>query len=152
VTEAEWADVMETNLNGYFRCAQLAGKQMISQGTGGSIVIIGSTAGVVAFPNLLAYATSKAAALQIARQLAVEWGDRGVRVNAVCPGYMTHMMNGTADRYSGDNVDTWVTRQTPMRRRGEPNELVGAVIYFASKAASFVTGQVISVDGGYTVL
>jgi NAD(P)-dependent dehydrogenase (short-subunit alcohol dehydrogenase family) len=148
----DWDTVMGINLRGCFSAAQAAGRQMLQQGDGGSIVVIGSTGGVVAFPNLLAYATSKAGAIQLAKQLAVEWGDRGIRVNAVCPGYMTHMMKGTSDRYSGEEVDEWVNRQTPMRRWGDPEEVVGAVIYFASPASTFVTGQVLSVDGGYTSL
>ena len=152
LTAEEWDTVMAINLRGCFSAAQAAGRQMLQQGNGGSIVIIGSTGGVVAFPNLLAYATSKAGAIQLAKQLAVEWGDRRIRVNAVCPGYMAHMMKGTRDRYSGGDVDEWVTRQTPMRRWGDPEELVGAVIYFASPASTFVTGQVLSVDGGYTSL
>lgn len=143
---------MAVNLRGCFSAAQAAGRQMLQQGEGGSIVVIGSTGGVVAFPNLLAYATSKAEAIQIARQLAVEWGERGIRVNVVCPGYMTHLMKGTRERYSGDDVNAWVTRQTPMRRWGDPDELVGAVVYFAAPASSFVTGQVLSVDGGYTIV
>jgi NAD(P)-dependent dehydrogenase (short-subunit alcohol dehydrogenase family) len=148
----EWDSVMTINLRGCFSAAQAAGRQLLKQGNGGSIIVVGSTGGVVAFPNLLAYATSKAGAIQLAKQLAVEWGDRGVRVNAVCPGYMTHMMKGTRDRYSGGDVDEWVKRQTPMGRWGDPEELVGAVIYFASPASTFVTGQVLSVDGGYTSL
>ncbi len=147
-----WDTVMAVNLRGCFSAAQAAGHQMLQQGEGGSIVVIGSTGGVVAFPNLLAYATSKAGAIQIARQLAVEWGDRGIRVNVVCPGYMTHLMKGTHERYSGDDVNAWVTRQTPMRRWGDPDELVGAVVYFAAPASSFVTGQVLSVDGGYNIV
>ncbi|MFO1088043.1 MAG: SDR family oxidoreductase [Hyphomicrobiales bacterium] len=148
----EWDTVMAINLRGCFSAAQAAGRQMLQQGDGGSIVVIGSTGGVVAFPNLLAYATSKAGAIQLVKQLAVEWGDRGIRVNAVCPGYMTHMMKGTRDRYSGGDVDEWVTRQTPMRRWGSPDELIGAIVFFAGGGSTFVTGQVLSVDGGYTSL
>lgn len=150
LTAEEWDTVMAVNLKGCFSATQAAGRQMLHQGDGGSIVIIGSTGGVVAFPNLLAYATSKAGAIHLAKQLAVEWGDRGVRVNVVCPGYMKHMMKGTRERYSGDDVNEWVTRQTPMRRWGDPEEVVGAVLYFSAPASSFVTGQVLSIDGGYT--
>jgi NAD(P)-dependent dehydrogenase (short-subunit alcohol dehydrogenase family) len=150
--EEEWDRVMNINLKGCFSTAQAAGRQMLTQAEGGSIIIIGSTGGVVAFPNLLAYATSKAGAIQIAKQLAAEWGDRNIRVNALCPGYMTHRMKGTSDRYSGDDVDEWVLRQTPMKRWGRPEEMLGAVVFLASQASSFITGQVISVDGGYTVI
>lgn len=152
LSEAEWDLVMNVNLKGCFSAAQAAGRQMLAQPEGGSIIIIGSTGGVVAFPNLLAYATSKAGAIQIARQLAAEWGDRKIRVNALCPGYMTHMMKKTEGRYSGAEVDDWVLRQTPMKRWGRPQELLGAVVLLASNASSFITGQVISVDGGYTIL
>lgn len=152
LSEEEWDQVMAINLRGCFSAAQAVGRQMLAQPEGGSIIIIGSTGGVVAFPNLLAYATSKAGAIQIARQLAAEWGDRNIRVNALCPGYMTHMMKGTKERYSGPTVDEWVMRQTPMKRWGRPEEMLGAVVLLASHASSFVTGQVISVDGGYTAL
>ena len=152
ITEADWDALLQTNVTGAFHCVQLAGRHMLQQPDGGSIVLVGSTAGVVAFPNLLAYATTKAAVLQIARQLAAEWGDRGIRVNAVCPGYMDHMMKGTENRYSGEEVEEHIRLRTPMRRRGSSEELVGTVLFLASKASSFVTGQVICVDGGYTLV
>lgn len=152
LTEDEWDRAMSVNMKGCFSSAQAAGRQMLRQEHGGSIIIIGSTGGVVAFPNLLAYATSKAGAIQIARQLAAEWGDRGIRVNALCPGYMTHRMKGTKDRYSGDEVGDWVLQQTPMKRWGRPEELLGAVVFLSTEASSFITDQVISIDGGYTII
>lgn len=150
--DAEFDRVIQVNLNGCLYCARALGKRWIASGTPGSIVLVSSTAAISTFDNLIAYGTSKAAATQLCRQLAVEWGQYGIRANAIAPGYMTHMMKGTADRYTGASVDDWVEKMTPLRRRGDPRELLGAIIYFLSDAASFTTGQVLAIDGGYTTV
>ena len=150
--DAEFETVMQVNLNGSLACIQAFGRHAIAEHRKGSIVLVSSTAAVSTFTNLTAYGTSKSAATQLMRQVAVEWGRHGIRANAVAPGYMNHMMKGTADRYTGSYVDEWVDRMTPMRRRGDTGELLGAVVYFLSDASSFTTGQVLAIDGGYTVV
>lgn len=150
--DAEFDRVIQVNLNGCLYCARALGRRWISSGIPGSIVLVSSTAAISTFDNLIAYGTSKAAATQLCLQLAVEWGRYGIRANAIAPGYMTHMMKGTADRYTGAVVDDWIGKMTPLRRRGHPSELLGAVVYFLSDAASFTTGQVLAIDGGYTTV
>ena len=152
LSEQEFDRVIHVNLHGCLSCARAFGSIVLDSGRTGSIVLISSTAAVSTVPNLAAYGTSKMAATQLMKQLSVEWGRYGIRANAIAPGYMNHMMKGTADRYSGEDVDQWVTRMTPMGRRGDAEELLGAVIYFLSDASSFTTGQVLAVDGGYTII
>jgi NAD(P)-dependent dehydrogenase (short-subunit alcohol dehydrogenase family) len=152
LTDEEFAQILDVNLKGCFTCARAFGKALIGARKLGSIVLVSSTAAVSTFDNLTAYGVSKTAATQLMKQLAVEWGRHNIRANAIAPGYLTHMMKGTADRYMGTDVDTWVEKMTPMRRRGDLSEMVGAVLYFLSDAASFTTGQVLSIDGGYTLV
>ncbi len=152
VDEASWQHIMDVNLKGAFNCAQLAARQMIGQGTGGSIIFISSTASLVGFRNLVAYGASKGGVDQMVRQMAVEWGDRGIRVNAVNPGYTTHDVRSTEARHADPALSAEVKRMTPMGRRGRPEEFVGPVLFLASEASSFVTGVVLPVDGGYCAM
>jgi NAD(P)-dependent dehydrogenase (short-subunit alcohol dehydrogenase family) len=152
LTDEEFAQVLDVNLKGCLSCARAFGTALIGARRPGSIVLVSSTAAVSTFDNLTAYGVSKSAATQLMKQLAVEWGRHCIRANAIAPGYLTHMMKGTADRYTGADVDAWVERMTPMRRRGDLSEMVGGILYFLSDAASFTTGQVLSIDGGYTLV
>lgn len=152
VGEESWQRIMDINLKGAFNCAQHAARQMIAQGTGGSIIFVSSTASLVGFRNLLAYGASKGGVDQMMRQMAVEWGTHNIRVNAINPGYTTHDVRGTESRHADPALNNEIKRMTPMERRGTPEEFVGPAIFLASDASSFVTGVALPVDGGYCAM
>ena len=143
-----WERVLAVNLTSAFTCAQMAARQMISQGSGGCIIFTSSTASLVGFEHLLAYGVSKGGIDQMVRQLAVEWGPYNIRVNAINPGYTNHEMRG-GGRHQSDPPEKDILQATPLRRRGAAEEMVGPVLFLASEAASFVTGVCLPVDGGY---
>lgn len=147
ITPEEWDAVMDVNLRGTFFLTTGVARLMKESG-GGSVVNISSIMQEVGGPRASVYCASKGALGQLTRTLAVEWARYGIRVNAVAPGYvrtdMTDGLQGNA------KLDEYVTSRTPMHRWGTPRELVGAVIYLASDASSFQTGQTILVDGGFT--
>lgn len=152
VSESEWRETIDINLTGCFNCAQAAGRKMIDQGHGGSIILTSSNASIVAFNGLTSYAASKAGVDQLCRQLALEWGKHNIRVNTINPGYMTHAMRGAEQRYHVPELEERIANTTPIPRRGTPEELIGPIIFLASDASSFVTGHIMPVDGGYTIL
>ncbi len=145
--DAEWAKLIDCNVNGSFRADQIFGAQMISQGTGGSIINIASLTSFVAFNQVTAYATSKAAVVMLTKQLACEWAPHKIRVNAIAPGVFRTPLNSAAldipERAAG------IIAKTPMGRFGQLEELVGLAIYFAAPAGQFCTGQIVAVDGGF---
>ncbi len=147
-----WEKMIDINLTSAFNCAQLAGRQMIAQGRGGSIVFTSSTSSMVVFKGLTHYGAAKAGLDHTARHLAVDWGPHNIRVNAVAPGYMTSHMRASASRKEDPELTKSVLALTPLGRKGEPEELVGPVVFLASDAASYVTGHVIPVDGGWCLL
>jgi len=143
----EWQKVIGINSTGSWLCAQAVGREMIKQGTGGSIVFTASIAGQrTLFPlPLAAYSFSKAGLLQLKSSLAAEWAQYGIRVNSISPGYMdTRMIKTAAD--SGQRK-IWEER-IPMGRIGDPSELTGTIILFCSPAGRYITGVDILVDGG----
>jgi NAD(P)-dependent dehydrogenase (short-subunit alcohol dehydrogenase family) len=145
----EWQNVMNVNVNGQFFVAQAFGRQMAWHG-GGSIVAIGSNSGfIVDKPQPQAhYNTSKAAVHQMVKSLAVELAPHRIRVNAVAPGYVLTEMTKL-----GLSTSEWVKlweEMTPMHRFAEPSEVAYAMLFLASDAASYVTGAILLVDGGYT--
>ena len=149
VADADWSETIAVNLTRAFLCAQAAGRQMIAQGKGGSIVLISSNASLVGFPDLTAYGASKGGVDQLCRQLAVEWGPHNIRVNAVNPGYTTNNMAGGDERHAVAGLNENIRRLTPLGRRGSIAEIAGPVVFLASDAASFVSGVCLAVDGGY---
>ncbi|MFG1179311.1 SDR family NAD(P)-dependent oxidoreductase [Xanthobacter versatilis] len=143
----EWRAVVDTNLTGVFLAARAAGRVMLAQGEG-AIVNVTSVAGRVALARTTAYCAAKGGVELMTRQLALEWAKKGVRVNAVGPGYFeTDLTEGL--RHNPKLAER-VTARTPMGRFGHPQELVGACLFLASPAASYITGASLAVDGGWT--
>jgi NAD(P)-dependent dehydrogenase (short-subunit alcohol dehydrogenase family) len=145
---AGFAALVDINLTSVFALSQLAGAQMLAQGTG-AIVNIASIYGLVASGTLpqAAYAASKGGVLNLTRELAAQWARRGVRVNAICPGWFRSEL--TAEMLDTESGRNWINQRTPMGREGTLDELDGALLYLASRASSYVTGTAIPVDGGY---
>jgi NAD(P)-dependent dehydrogenase (short-subunit alcohol dehydrogenase family) len=148
-SDADWNASIGIMQTGVFLCSQLAGRRMIEAG-GGAIVNISSINAWEAFPMRLAYCAAKAAVVAMTEVLAIEWADRGIRVNAVAPGVTrTALVQKGVDEGVVD-VDRYHAR-TPMHRFGEPDEIARAVLYLASdEDSSFVTGTTLRVDGGWS--
>jgi NAD(P)-dependent dehydrogenase (short-subunit alcohol dehydrogenase family) len=144
--EEVWADIVDTNLTGTLRACQIFGKHMIERGYG-RIINIASLNSFVALAEVSAYAASKAGVVSLTRSLAVEWSKRGVLVNAIAPGVFRTALN--SELLDGTARGKELLMRTPMGRFGRSEEIVGAALYLASDAASFVAGQVISIDGGF---
>ena len=149
-SDEDWRAVLNVNLDGVFWCCRAFGKRMLNAG-GGSIVNVASMSGLISnHPQpQVAYNVSKAGVIHMTRSLAGEWAPGGVRVNAVAPGY-------TATPLTREGLETpewsevWL-RETPLGRPAEPAEIAPGVLYLASDASSFVTGETLFIDGGYTV-
>jgi NAD(P)-dependent dehydrogenase (short-subunit alcohol dehydrogenase family) len=148
VSDEEWHRVMRTNVDGVWLGCQIFGEQFVSQGAG-TIVNIGSISGdITNRPQWQApYNASKAAVHQLTKSLAGEWGPLGVRVNALAPGYM-RVENSEVDKPKYQRY--WI-EDSALRRAGEPAELGPAIVFLASDASSFMTGSVLTIDGGYTI-
>ncbi len=144
--EAEWEDILNTNLTGTLRACQVFGAHMLANRSG-RIVNIASLNSFVALKEVAAYAASKAAVMSLTRSLAVEWSRDGVTVNAIAPGVFRTDLNATLLDSTPRGQE--LLMRTPMGRFGRTEELVGAAVYLASDAASFVTGQTLVVDGGF---
>lgn len=146
--EEDWDFVLDVNLKGYFLFAQAAGRQMIRQRRG-SIINNSSICGEVAVKNIIAYNSSKGGVNMLTRSLAIEWAPHNVRVNAIAPAYMEAFMPGAASEHD-EAKERSIQELTPLGRRGRPEELVGPVVFLASDASSYVTGEILMVDGGWT--
>jgi NAD(P)-dependent dehydrogenase (short-subunit alcohol dehydrogenase family) len=143
----DWDLIMSFNVRAGFQLAQAAGRRMLANG-GGSIVNVASIGGLVALPRLAAYCASKGALVQLTRVLAVEWADRNVRVNAVAPGYVRTEF--TRSLLEHPEISAQLLASTPVGRFAEPEEIAPAVAFLASDDASYVTGAVLTADGGWT--
>jgi NAD(P)-dependent dehydrogenase (short-subunit alcohol dehydrogenase family) len=147
VSEDEWNSIMETNLTGIFRTCQVFGPKMVERKYG-RIINIASLSSFVALYEVAAYSASKAAVASLTKSLAIEWAKHGVCVNAIAPGVFITELNRSLVTGGSPRSKEFLAR-TPMGRFGEVDELVGAAVFLASDAASFVTGHVLSVDGGF---
>ena len=147
LTEEDWDAVLNTNLKGCFYCCQAIGKGMVERKSG-SIINMVSVFGLTGFMNISPYIASKGAIVQLTKALAVEWGRHNVRVNAIAPSYIRTDMT-KRDIESDERILQFNLSKIPMRRGGEPSELAGVVVFLASDASSFITGDTIAVDGGW---
>ena len=148
LTEEDWRGVLNTNLDGAWRVAQVGAKAMVGAGKGGSIINIASVLGMRVATSLLAYATAKAALIQATKALALEWARYRIRVNAIAPGYVeTDMNRGFFATEAGQSM----VKRVPQRRIGSPEHLDGALLLLASEAGTYMTGSVVVVDGGHVV-
>ncbi|KAI4733671.1 NAD(P)-binding protein [Aureobasidium sp. EXF-12298] len=146
----DWKNMLDVNVNGTFLFAKEAGHHMIKQGIKGSIIMVSSMSGVIVNrpQKQSAYNTSKAAVVQMMKSFASEWGEHGIRVNAISPGYIQTAVN------EGEEMEKlskgWI-KDIPLHRIAKPEEFRGTAVYMASDASSYLTGSQIVVDGGYTV-
>ena len=145
VSEAEWRAVLDVNLDGVFRVAQEAARRMQAGSTGGSIVNTASVLGFAVMKTLAPYATSKAAVIQLTRAMALELARDRIRVNAIAPGYVATEINAA---FLDSDAGRKLLSRLPMEREGKLDELDGALLLLASDAGSYMTGSVITVDGG----
>ncbi|MFO7898180.1 MAG: glucose 1-dehydrogenase [Planctomycetota bacterium] len=143
----DWDAVMELNVRSLFALSRELARRLLSRERGGKIINIASLMSRVARPGTVAYAASKGAVAMITRSLAVEWAPHGINVNGIGPGYFRTEL--TRPVYEDEAFSRWVCEQTPMGRWGEPEDLAGAVVFLASPASDFVTGQILYVDGGW---
>jgi NAD(P)-dependent dehydrogenase (short-subunit alcohol dehydrogenase family) len=145
-SEEEWRSVLAVNLDGVFRVGQEAARRMVANGTGGSIINIASILGFGVSKTLSAYAASKAAVVSLTKSMALELARDRIRVNALAPGYFSTEIN---DTFLASDTGKRMLAGVPLKRAGELEELDGPLLLLASNAGSFMTGSVITVDGGH---
>jgi len=145
-SDDDWNSIIDTNLNGTLRACQVFGRHMLERQSG-SIINIASLSTFVALHEVAAYSASKAAVGSLTKSLAVEWSSRGVRVNAIAPGVFRTALNQKLLDETERGREFLL--RTPMKRFGKVEELAGAAVFLASDAASFVTGEILAVDGGF---
>ena len=148
MTEEDWDRVVDTDLKGVFFVAQEAARRMQAQGTGGAIVNIASILGLRVAGHLAPYAAVKAGVVQLTKAMALELARHGIRVNALCPGYMETDLNRA---FFASEAGQALIRRIPQRRLGRPEELDGALLLLCSDAGSYITGATLAVDGGHLV-
>lgn len=150
ISEEEWERILNVNLRGVRLACQILGKDMLERGTKGSIINIASVSAGPPLSRVFTYSLSKAAVLSLTQNLAREWATKGIRVNALSPGFFPAEQNKKV--LTPDRIES-VMRHTPMARFGTPEELAGAILLLASpKAGSFLTGHNLLVDGGFTAM
>ncbi|MGR4884826.1 SDR family NAD(P)-dependent oxidoreductase [Streptomyces sp. LARHCF249] len=143
--------ILDVNFKGVLRTCQEAARAMIAAGRPGSIVTMASGAVDAAQPGLLCYSAAKAAVVQLTKTLATEAGPHGIRVNAVAPGWIRTPMTGRHGAEAQEQTEAAMVRMSPLRRVGEPEDIAQAVLYLASDASSFMTGQILRPNGGVSM-
>ncbi|HVO53855.1 MAG TPA: SDR family NAD(P)-dependent oxidoreductase [Solirubrobacterales bacterium] len=146
----KWRALLAVHLDGALLCSQEAGRRMLERERG-AIVNVGSVAGLFGHPRRLPYSVAKAGLQQMTRTLAVEWAERGVRVNAVAPGFVATPMVEEVVKIGLINAED-ASSLHAMKRLGKPSEIAAAIAFLLSEDASFITGETLRVDGGYSVL
>lgn len=150
ITEDEWNKILDINMKGVFLASRIAAEYMIDKGEGGSIINITSASSEIPLTRVFTYSVSKAGIDTMTRYMAREWAPHNIRVNAIKPGFFPAQQNKKI--LDKERVES-IMRHTPFKRFGKPEELGGTVIWLASeKAASFVTGAIVTVDGGFTAM
>ena len=149
ITEEEWHQVVDSQLTATFFGCQVFGRQMLKNGKG-SIINISSASADPALSKAFAYSAAKSGIRNLTQNLGREWGRQGVRVNAIRPGFFPTEWN--LKNFISPEREQAILNHTPMYRFGEPEELIGAVVYLASDASSFVTGSELIVDGGFSAM
>jgi gluconate 5-dehydrogenase len=147
VSQQDWDTVLNTNLKGSFFCAQAAAKEMIKR-KHGRIINVGSCTCVFGMEGIAPYTASRGAILSMTRSLAAEWGKFGITVNVLAPGWFKTAQNAVL--YENKEWVDYITERIPLNRPGQPHDLDGTVIFLASDASEYITGQIILVDGGFT--
>ena len=147
-TDSQWREVMATNLDAVYAVAQEAAQRMVRAEKHGSVVNVASVLGTHMQKGVSAYAASKAAVIQLTKALALEWARFGIRVNAVAPGWFRTEIN---DAYLDTEVGAVMKKKNPMRRFGAEGDLDGPLLLLASPAGAYMTGSLITVDGGHTL-
>ncbi|MHC4175598.1 MAG: SDR family NAD(P)-dependent oxidoreductase [Planctomycetota bacterium] len=147
VTSQDWDTVLDTNLKGSFFCAQGVAKEMIKRNYG-RIINMGSCTCVFGMEGITAYTASRGAILAMTRSLAAEWGKFGITVNVLAPGWFKTAQNAVL--YENKEWVEYITERIPLNRPGQPHDLDGTVIFLASDASEYITGQMIMIDGGFT--
>jgi NAD(P)-dependent dehydrogenase (short-subunit alcohol dehydrogenase family) len=150
LSEEDYDKVLDTNLKSFFFASRFAASDMMARNAPGCIVNISSACAVTVLPGSAAYSASKAGVSHLTRLLAREWGKAGIRVNCVAPGSIPTAM--TAAQYADPAVHRAMEEKLPLGRRGRPEEIANAVLFFASDFASYITGQTLFVDGGLTLV
>lgn len=146
-SEEDYDFVLDINLKGPFFLSQAVGKQMVERGQGSQLNIV-SLNNWAPLRNVLPYAVSKAGLGHMTRTLAVEWGPHGVRVNALAPGFI--LTDLTKQLWAREDMQAWGLPNTPLRRLGQPEDMIGTAIFLSTPAAAFLTGQIIFLDGGFS--
>jgi NAD(P)-dependent dehydrogenase (short-subunit alcohol dehydrogenase family) len=146
ITEEAWDRLVDVNLKAVFFCCQAAAPHMMRAGRG-RVINMSSLTGEIGLPKLAAYGATKGGVNQLTRALAVEWAEHGITVNAIGPGRIRTAM--TEDVFRNRETRESFLSRIPMRRPGEPSDLTGAVIFLASDASSYITGQILYIDGGW---
>jgi len=147
ISEEDWDAVLDTNLKGVFMMAQGVAKAMINAGKTGNIINIASILGLRVSKRVGSYVASKSAVVQLTKAMAIEWSRYNIRVNALAPGYFITEIN--EEQFADDSAAEFLRQHVPMGRVGELHEIDGPLLLLASDAGSFMTGSIITVDGGH---